>query len=308
MRPRSLSPAAALLCAAAILYAAPAGAQPPPAPSPAVPPAYAEPPAVMLLYAAPAGAQPRPVLPPAVPPAHAEPPAAGLLATPREPAGSFFTRGDAWFAAASAAGIAAAAFGDRWAYRASQRNDGPGLQRAAHLAEHLGSPVYVGPALLAGWAAGRFTGASGLSQGAARVGVAVLGAGALAAGLKLAAGRTRPFETPDDPDDFHPFSGKSSFPSGHATIAFAAAAAVDGETRGRWVPWLAYPAATAVAWSRVHDHEHWASDVVAGAALGFWAGRKLDAAAREHRGLFRGARFLVRRSRRGYRLGIETRF
>ena len=269
--------------------------------------------ATLILCVAPAGAQPVPapllVVPPPAAASLAAQPAPDLLSTaPPPPAGSFFTRGDAWFAAVSAAGIVAVAFGDRWAWRASQRSDGPGLQRAAHLAEHLGSPVYVGPALLASWAAGRFTGAPGLSAGTARVGAAVLGASALAAGLKLAVGRARPFEAPDDPDDFHPFSGKSSFPSAHATIAFATAAAVDGETRSRWVPWVVYPVATAVAWSRVHDEEHWASDVVVGAALGFWAGRKIAAAERDHRGLFERARFLVKRSRRGLRLGFETRF
>jgi membrane-associated phospholipid phosphatase len=29
-----------------------------------------------------------------------------------------------------------------------------------------------------------------------------------------------------------------------------------------------------VGWSRLRDGEHWSSDVVAGAALGFWTARK----------------------------------
>lgn len=71
-------------------------------------------------------------------------------------------------------------------------------------------------------------------------------------------------ERPDHSDD-------KSFPSGHATIAFAAARSVDKEFRkdGIWIPIVAYTAATAVGVERVvSDRHHW-YDVVAGAALGY---------------------------------------
>jgi undecaprenyl-diphosphatase len=58
----------------------------------------------------------------------------------------------------------------------------------------------------------------------------------------------------------------SSFPSGHATSAFCAAAIVDGGP-------VWYLAATAVAATRVYVRLHHASDVVAGAAFGFALGR-----------------------------------
>ena len=80
----------------------------------------------------------------------------------------------------------------------------------------------------------------------------------------------------DDPDQFDPFSGHNSFPSGHSTVAFADAEALDRETSARWVPWAAYPLASLVGWSRVRDDKHWGSDVVAGAALGYWAARKTE--------------------------------
>jgi undecaprenyl-diphosphatase len=58
----------------------------------------------------------------------------------------------------------------------------------------------------------------------------------------------------------------SSFPSGHATSAFCAAALLsDGDER--WAP-LYYGLAVVVAWSRVHVRIHHASDVVAGMAIG----------------------------------------
>ena len=54
------------------------------------------------------------------------------------------------------------------------------------------------------------------------------------------------------------------------------------ETTRGWVPWVAYPIASLVGWSRVQDDEHWASDVVAGAALGLWTARKTEEALRVH--------------------------
>ncbi len=236
----------------------------------------------------------------------------GLLvaapATPGAGTDALFTRGDGWFAAASAAGVAASAIGDGWAWRESQSAQSPQTRGLARFAEHLGNPLVVGPALLASYVTGRFAGLPALSASSARVAGAALGASVLCEGVKLGVGRARPGSAPGDPDNFRPFGRLDpSFPSGHTTFAFAAAAAIQGETRARWVPWVAYPAAAAVGWSRVRENEHWLSDVVAGAALGAWAGRKIDHIEREH-GLFERASFLVRGSRRSFRLGFQTRF
>jgi undecaprenyl-diphosphatase len=58
----------------------------------------------------------------------------------------------------------------------------------------------------------------------------------------------------------------SSFPSGHATSAFCAAALLsDGDPA--WRPFY-YLLALVVAWSRVHVEIHHASDVIAGMAAG----------------------------------------
>src|SRR5437016_2629934 len=72
----------------------------------------------------------------------------------------------------------------------------------------------------------------------------------------------------------------TSFPSGHTTAAFAAAAAVSSETsewwpRSRWIigP-IVYAGATLVGVSRMYDDKHWASDVAMGAAIGTFAGLK----------------------------------
>jgi len=62
----------------------------------------------------------------------------------------------------------------------------------------------------------------------------------------------------------------SSFPSGHATSAFSAAALLS-EDDALWP--LYYGIAAVVATSRVYVKMHHASDVVAGAALGAFMGR-----------------------------------
>ena len=104
--------------------------------------------------------------------------------------------------------------------------------------------------------------------------------------LKLAIGRARPYVSgAANPRDFK-FGGgfssdaRRSFPSGHATIAFAAAAAATSEIQRLWprYTWLGgtvlYGSATMVGLARMYQNQHWASDVVLGAGIGTLAGLK----------------------------------
>ncbi|GAA4295813.1 hypothetical protein GCM10023183_01980 [Nibribacter koreensis] len=66
-------------------------------------------------------------------------------------------------------------------------------------------------------------------------------------------------------------SDNTSFPSSHTTVAFALATSVSSVYGSKqWVvsP-LAYGLATLVGISRINDNAHWATDVMAGAALGY---------------------------------------
>jgi lipoprotein signal peptidase len=91
--------------------------------------------------------------------------------------------------------------------------------------------------------------------------------------------RHRPYQ--DEPPDPYkaegPFHGKSdytSFFSGHTSTIFALATTFSMEFKEqKWVPYVAYSIATGVAWSRLYDNQHWASDVFAGAAAGYFIGR-----------------------------------
>jgi membrane-associated phospholipid phosphatase len=72
--------------------------------------------------------------------------------------------------------------------------------------------------------------------------------------------------------------GGSSFPSSHAAHAFAWAGVLY-EALPRWrARWLLPTLAGTVALSRVADRQHFAGDVLAGAALGWWIGSRLEAA------------------------------
>ena len=91
--------------------------------------------------------------------------------------------------------------------------------------------------------------------------------------LKFSLGRERPNET-TDPDQW--FSGGDSFPSMHTGLAFAIGTvfAESGSDDHRWLRRiLGYGVAGATGYIRLDHNAHWATDVVAGAALGFSTAR-----------------------------------
>jgi membrane-associated phospholipid phosphatase len=138
-----------------------------------------------------------------------------------------------------------------------------------------GRPQLALVALGATWAGGRLAGSPRTAQAAGHVAMALLAAGVVNGTVKVAVGRERPNET-DDPTTFRPFNLENrwqSFPSGHATVAFSLAASISEEAREPWVTVATYSTATLVAWSRVYDDKHWASDAVAGALIGIGASR-----------------------------------
>jgi len=187
-------------------------------------------------------------------------------------------------ACAAVAGLATA---DR-SLRDELRNaGGAGGERVSDLATPLGTPVVLAPALLLWAASGYFDGRPDRIRSSVRIGVDVSAAVVACEAIKLGVGRERPYESPGDARVFHPFSHHDSFPSGHTTFAFATAAALSREAPARWVPWVAFPVAGAVGWSRVRDDRHWASDALAGAILGTWVARAADACQRSHPGMLR---------------------
>lgn len=159
------------------------------------------------------------------------------------------------------------------------------IEELAKTIGFLGSP---GPFIIGGtmYLVGRWGGMPRLAHLAVHGTEAIIVGVALTGVLKTTLGRARPYATADtNPGDFGFGRGFRSdryqaFPSGHATTAFAVAAAVTSETaewwpRSRWIvgPVL-YGGATLVGVSRMYQDKHWASDIVMGAAIGVFAGLK----------------------------------
>ena len=124
------------------------------------------------------------------------------------------------------------------------------------------------PIVLAGAAAGAIAFGDGRMQNMGIISLeSVLGAAALSVGVKHVVNRARPRDglgqwsrSPDRSD--------ASFPSNHATVAFAAVTPFAQEYDA---PWL-YGVAAAGSLGRTAGRQHWVSDVVAGGVLGYVVG------------------------------------
>jgi len=68
----------------------------------------------------------------------------------------------------------------------------------------------------------------------------------------------------------------NSFPSGHATVAFAAATVFALEYKDKpLIPILSYSVATLIGLSRITENKHWTTDVFMGAVLGYYTGKQV---------------------------------
>jgi membrane-associated phospholipid phosphatase len=112
--------------------------------------------------------------------------------------------------------------------------------------------------------------------------------------IKLLTSRERPkgaylYSQTERGKCYHPFArfdkevafGKSNFafdafPSGHTALAFSIATVfAERYNNTRSVPVFCYSAATLIGVTRLIEHEHWASDVFAGALIGYICGKQV---------------------------------
>ena len=222
-----------------------------------------------------------PALAPAV--AHAQPSDTSRISTK-----PLFTSTDAWVAGAWVVGTLAMHPFDR---EFARRLQTPGAQERRFIRQRsrdlrvLGAPgtVIIGATM---YGAGRAFGNERMADlGLHGTEAILIGIGVTAIGKSLA-GRQRPYADVENPGNWGFGRGFGadkyrSFPSGHSTMGFAAAAAVSSETQ-RWWPksrWIIgpmmYGGAALIGASRMYDNKHWASDVVTGAAIGTFAGLKV---------------------------------
>jgi membrane-associated phospholipid phosphatase len=161
------------------------------------------------------------------------------------------------------------------------------LKSGSRVAEYIGDPgsLVIGVGL---YGVGRITKWRTVEDLGLHGTEAIVLGGATTSLLKGVLGRARPRIVGDTvPDSFGVFRGFQhgnsymSFPSGHATAAFAAAATVTSEAQRFWpghsrlVAPAMYGGATLVGLSRMYNNAHWASDVALGAAIGTFSGIKV---------------------------------
>ena len=91
---------------------------------------------------------------------------------------------------------------------------------------------------------------------------------AISEAMKVSFNRLRPAEKyPTEIFPYHAIHGKS-FPSGHASLAFSAAASLSLQYKKWYVTLPAYLWASSVGYSRLYLGVHYPSDVLMGAAVG----------------------------------------
>jgi membrane-associated phospholipid phosphatase len=199
-----------------------------------------------------------------------------------------FTYGDAVLAGSVVvATVLARPFDDRFAAKLqdSSAQDSRRLQGMAKFVRTVATPgsYYIGITM---YAAGRLSKNEKLADLGLH-GTEALVVGELVAGVvKGVVGRQRPSVLPRNSGSYRLGRGLQgdnyrSFPSGHSTSAFAAAAAVSSET-SRWWPdtrWIIgpilYTGAALTGVSRMYNNRHWMSDVLVGAGVGTFAGLKV---------------------------------
>jgi membrane-associated phospholipid phosphatase len=184
------------------------------------------------------------------------------------------------------AGIVAAGALDRQVEKFVVDHHGSGMDGVTKFFEPFGAEysfAVIGGFGIAGWLLDD-TNARTVAQDS--IAATLIASGIIAPVLKVTSGRSRP-SAEEGAYHFQPFHGGNSFPSGHATQAFAVASVISAHYDSWWISGIAYGTAGMVGFARMYHHAHFFSDVVAGGLIGTVTGRTLvrvnDAARRDGR-------------------------
>ncbi len=168
-------------------------------------------------------------------------------------------------AAAFAFALVAVMRMDRGIRTAVQNRRSPSLDSWQVRIEPLGHLGTTSVAALALWGGGELAGSEKHAETGRIMAKSLLLANVFNLGSRWALARSSP-GAEGKPGAFFT-EGDHAFPSGHATRAFAIATVLS-ERYGRRAAWIAYPLATLLGLAMVESDSHWASDIVAGAAMG----------------------------------------
>ncbi|MEO8233649.1 MAG: phosphatase PAP2 family protein [Ignavibacteriota bacterium] len=136
------------------------------------------------------------------------------------------------------------------------------------------STEFAGISILAFYGYGLIADNSNVRKLAVKLTEATLFASSITLITKVVVGRGRPYKQ-DNQYYTNPFTidnDYNSFPSGHTTLAFAYSTVMANEIDNIFwkVGW--YTAAGLVGYARVYHNQHWISDVIMGAAIGYFSG------------------------------------
>lgn len=106
------------------------------------------------------------------------------------------------------------------------------------------------------------------------LGISIFNTAVVTYAFKWGFARQRPYVNGEDQWHFLEIAeDRASFISGHSSASFAMASIFALQNKDRpWVKWVAYGSATAISISRIVTDKHWTSDVLLGAATGYFIG------------------------------------
>lgn len=162
-----------------------------------------------------------------------------------------------------------------WIRDARLLDEGP-MEQILSASKNWGERDYAIGAVALGYATGLVTGEEKIRRISRLCGESLLFSAALTGAGKVLAGRYRPAEDNSvsnwDWNIWESRDNHHSFPSGHATVAFALSSVLAQEIDGWAFDAGIYTLASLTALSRVDDGRHWLADVIAGATIGTLCG------------------------------------
>ncbi|WP_337871985.1 phosphatase PAP2 family protein [Ignavibacterium sp.] len=93
--------------------------------------------------------------------------------------------------------------------------------------------------------------------------------------LKFATGRSRPYMNEGELqfNFFQTTNDYLSFPSGHSTVAFTLSSILSDRINNTYASIGLYSLAVLTLWQRMYSDNHWLSDVILGASIGYFIGK-----------------------------------
>lgn len=179
-----------------------------------------------------------------------------------------------WIKLSSVVGITAiASLADKQVRTFSQQNQSKFADNVFNIDKYY-SIEFVGASIIAFYGYGLAADNSKVRRLAVKLTEAAFLAGSITLVTKTIIGRARPYEQ-ESQYYFNPFTFDNDFnslPSGHTTLAFAYSTVMANEIDNVFwkIGW--YSAAGLVGYARIYHNQHWFSDVLMGAAIGYFSG------------------------------------